>query len=68
MDLVEAYPKAGPTASDSLIKSHESDKISPSKPISKVVEKTVRGWTKKEKTLWLCYLVKIAIERPYENL
>ena len=68
MDLVEANPKAGPTASDSIVKSNERDKISTSKPISKVVEKTVRGWTKKEKTLWLCYLVKSAIERPFENL
>ena len=68
MDLVEAYPKTESTGSASLIESKESDKNSSSKTISKVVEKTVRGWTKKEKTLWICYLVKSSIERPYENL
>jgi hypothetical protein len=68
MDLVEAYPETEHVDSAPSIVGRKANKSPTSKPFRQLLEKTVRSWSKKEKLLWVGYLVKRLIERPHDNL
>ncbi len=68
MDLVEAYPETKHVNSAPLIAGKKANEDPTPKPFRQLLEKTVRSWSKKEKLLWVGYLVKRLIERPHDNL